>query len=156
MKKMFFCAFMALVLCGCSGEREYLSYRGMSMGISAKSMCDSLQQQGLAIDTLHSGSTSYVLVDTVARNFVVTIFQQNDTIMDILEQYTATYNDSTSNLWQVRHDEFEKEFGWPTMRHSGDLHKEAFYKNDKGTVILELLNTYSPTMSIRYSVKSME
>lgn len=156
MKKLFFAALVLTGLCACNGEREYLDYRGMSMGMSAKAMCDSLQQQGLALDTLHSGNTSFVLVDTIAKNFTVTIYQHNDTISDILEQYSATYNDSTANLWQARHDEMEKDFGWPTMRHNGDLHKEAFYKNEKGTVILELLNTYTPSLNIRYSVASMD
>ena len=150
-KVMFALVAVAAMLLSCSGEREYLNYRGISMGTSAKAMCDSLLQQGLALDTFHTGETNYVLADTLACNFKVTIYHQNDTISDILEEYVATYNDSTSNLWQARHDELEKDFGWPTMRHSGDLHKEAFYENDKGTVILTLLNTYSPTLSIRYS-----
>lgn len=145
-----------LLFCACSGEREYLDYRGLSMGMSAKAMADSLQLQGLALDTAHSTETSIVLADTIACNFVVTIYQQNDSITDILEQYSATYNDSTSNLWQAKHDEFEKEFGWPNMGKHGDLHKEALFENKKGTIILTLLNTYSPTMSVRYSVATTQ
>jgi len=156
MKKLIM-AFAALCLmCACSGEREYLNYRGMSMGISAKQMADSLQQQGLALDTAHSTDGSFVLADTVASNFVVTVYHHNDTITDIVEQYSATYNDSTSDLWQQRHDEFEKEFGWPNMGKHGDLHKEALYENEKGTVVLTLLNTYSPTMSVRYSTSTTQ
>lgn len=149
--------FVAVVMMmgACSGEREYLNYRGMSMGMSAKQMVDSLQMQGLALDT-NKYEDRYVLSDTIARNFSVAIYHRNDTISDILENYVATYNDSTSNLWQKLHDEFEKEFGWPNMRHSGDLHKDAFYKNDKGTVELILLNTYSPTLTVRYSTMMTE
>lgn len=143
-------------MCACSGEREYLNYRGMSMGMSAKEMAESLQNEGLALDTFHSDETQFVLVDTLANNFQVTLYHHNDTINDILEQYSATYNDSTSNLWQAKHDELEKEFGWPDMKHKGDLHKEAVYDNDKGTVILILLNTYSPTLSVRYSTQTAE
>ena len=150
-------ALLAVILLGaCSGEREYINYRGLSMGMSAKAMADSLQAQGLALDTAHSGAASFVLADTLACNFVVTIFQQNDTITDILEQYSATYNDSTSQLWQTLHDEFEKEYGWPNMPKHGDLHKEAFFENEKGTVILTLLNTYSPTVSVRYSTSTTQ
>ena len=156
MKKMIVGAIAAVLMCACSGEREYLNYRGMSMGMSAKSMVDSLELQGLALDTAHSTETSFVLADTIARNFVVTVYHQNDTISDILEQYTATYNDSTSNLWQAKHDEFEKEFGWPNMGKHGDLHKEALFESKKGTIILTLLNTYSPTVSIRYSVETTQ
>ena len=136
-------------LTGCSGERQFITYRGMSMGMSANGMADTLQQQGLALDTLHSTPTSIVLADTLKRNFVVTIYHQNDTITDILEQYSATYNDSTSNLWQ-------KEFGWPNMGKHGDLHKEATFEDDRGTIVLTLLNTYSPTMSVRYSTTTTQ
>lgn len=154
MKKMLLAAMAAVMMCACSGEREYLNYRGMSMGMSAKKMVDSLQLQGLALDTAHSTETSFVLADTIACNFVVTVYHQNDTISDILEQYSASYNDSTSNLWQAKHDEFEKEFGWPNMGKHGDLHKEATFENKKGTILLILLNTYSPTVSVRYSTST--
>ena len=154
MKKILLAVVAVIAMCACSGEREYLNYRGMSMGMSAKKMVDSLQLQGLALDTAHSSETSFVLADTNACNFMVTVYHQNDTISDILEQYTATYNDSTSNLWQARHDEFEKEFGWPNMGKHGDLHKEATFESKKGTVLLILLNTYSPTVSIRYSTST--
>lgn len=156
MKKIIWVFVAAVMMCACSGEREYLDYRGLSMGMPAKLMADSLQQQGLALDTAHSSETSIVLADTLASNFMVTVFHQNDTITDIVEQYTATYNDSTSNLWQTRHDELEKEFGWPNMGKHGDLHKEALYENKKGTVILTLLNTYSPTLTIRYSTSTTQ
>lgn len=154
MKKIVFAMMAFCLLCACSGEREYIDYRGLNMGMSAKAMADSLQLQGLVLDTAKSGENSFVLADTVARNFVVTIFQQNDTITDILEQYTATYNDSTSELWQTIHDELEKDFGWPNMTHRADLHKEGIFENKKGTVVLTLLNTYSPTLSVRYSTST--
>ena len=156
MKKFFLAVLAVVALFACSGEREYITYRGMSLGMSAKLMSDSLQQQGLALDTLHTGETTIVLADTVARNFVVTLYHHNDTITDVLEQYSATYNDSTSTLWQTKHDELEKEFGWPNMGKHGDLHKEAKFQNEKGTVLLTLLNTYSPTVTIRYSTERRE
>ena len=158
MKKVLLAALAAVLMCACSGERQYLDYRGMSMGIPAKQMADSLvtKLQNLAVDTHKTGETNIVLVDTLAKNFMVTIYHQNDTITDILENYAATYNDSTSNLWQARHDELQKEFGWPNMGKHGDLHKEATFENEKGTVLLILLNTYSPTMSVRYSTSTTQ
>ena len=158
MKKILLAAMAVLLMCACSGEREYLNYRGLSMGMSAKQMADSLlaEIQNLAVDTHKTGETNIVLVDTLAQNFMVTIYHQNDTITDILENYVATYNDSTSNLWQARHDELQKEFGWPNMGKHGDLHKEATFENEKGTVLLILLNTYSPTVSIRYSTSTTQ
>lgn len=151
-------ALAAVLMCACSGERQYLDYRGLSMGMSAKQMADSLlaKVQNLAVDTHKTGETNIVLVDTLAQNFMVTVYHQNDTITDILENYVATYNDSTANLWQACHDELQKEFGWPNMGKHGDLHKEATFENEKGTVVLILLNTYSPTMSIRYSTSTTQ
>jgi hypothetical protein len=158
MKKILLAAMAVVLMCACSGERGYIDYRGMSMGMSAKQMADSLllKIQNLAVDTNKSGETNIVLVDTLAKNFMVTVYHQNDTITDILENYSASYNDSTSNLWQSMHDELQKEFGWPNMGKHGDLHKEATFENDKGTIILTLLNTYSPTMSVRYSTSTTQ
>jgi uncharacterized lipoprotein YmbA len=153
---LFFAVVAAVLMCACSGERGYLDYRGLSMGLPAKQVADSLQQRGLALDTAHSTDGSYVLADTLKGNYVVTVYHKNDTITDILEQYSASYNDSTSNLWQAMHDELQQEFGWPNMGKHGDLHKEATFENEKGTVLLILLNTYSPTMSVRYSTSTTQ
>lgn len=152
MKKMLIAAVAAVLICACSGERGYINYRGMSMGLPASKIVDSLQLKvpNLWLDTTKY-EDRYVLADTMYRNFTVAVYHQNDTVTDILENYTATYNDSTSNLWQAMHDELEKEFGWPNMGKHGDLHKEATFQNDRGTIILTLLNTYSPTVTVRYS-----
>ena len=42
------------------------------------------------------------------------------------------------------------------MGKHGDLHKEATFQNDKGTILLTLLNTYSPTVTVRYSTERRE
>ena len=158
MKKMLLAAVAAVLMCACSGEREYLNYHGLSMGMPASKMADSLllQMQHVVVDTNESTEASIVLVDTLAQNFSVTLYHQHDTITDILEEYKASYNDSTTNLWQAKHDELQKEFGWPNMGKHGDLHKEATFENKKGTVLLMLLNTYSPTMSVRYSTSTTQ
>ena len=158
MKKTLLAAVAAVLMCACSGEREYLNYRGLSMGMPASKMADSLltQLQNVVVDTNKTTETSIVLIDTLAQNFAITLYHQNDTITDILENYIASYNDSTTNLWQAKHDELQKEFGWPNMGKHGDLHKEATFENEKGTVLLILLNTYSPTMSVRYSTSTTQ
>ena len=68
-------------LTSCSGERGYIDYRGMSMGMSARQMADSLLMkiQNLAVDTNKTGETNIVMVDTLAKNFMVTVYHQNDT-----------------------------------------------------------------------------
>jgi hypothetical protein len=152
MKKILFAVMAVIALCACSGEREYLKVRGLSMGMSAKAMCDSLQQKGFALDTNLTDETVYVL-NNPAENCRMDIMMHNDTIDNILESYTASYNDSTANLWQRIHDEFTEQYGWANMTHKADLHKEAHYQTKgKGALVLILLNTYSPTMTIRYSV----
>ena len=157
MKKMLIAAVAAVVMCACSGERGYINYRGMSMGLPASKIVDSLQMKvpNLWLDTTKY-EDRYVLADTMLRNFTIAVYHQNDTVTDILENYTATYNDSTSHLWQAMHDELEKEFGWPNMGKHGDLHKEATFQNDKGTILLTLLNTYAPTVVVRYSTERRE
>ena len=160
MKKHLFFFIYSLLFSGiaaltsCSGERGYIDYRGLTMGMSARQMVDSIQQKlpNLWLDTTKY-EDRYVLADTLARNFTVAVYHQNDTIVDILENYVASYNDSTSHLWQALHDEFEKVYGWPNMGKHGDLHKEATFQNDKGTILLTLLNTYSPTVTVRYSTE---
>jgi hypothetical protein len=154
MKKILFAFVAFCMMCACSGEREYLNCHGLSMSMSAKAMADSFEARGLAVDTSHSNETQIVLADTLACNYTLVIYQHNDTISDILETYIATYNDSTSQLWQKLHDELQKELDvWPGMPHHGDLHKEADYTTGAGTIVLTLLNTYSPTVTVRYSTQ---
>lgn len=154
MKKIIFAIAAFCLICACSGERKYLNCHGLSMSMSAKAMADSFEKRGLVVDTYATNKSQIVLADTIGRNYMLTIYQSNDTITDVLEQYTATYNDSTSQLWQALHDDLQKELDvWPGMPHHGDLHKEAVYTTDAGTIILTLLNTYSPTVSVRYSTQ---
>ena len=52
----------------CSGERGYIDYRGLSMGLPAKQMVDSLLQKmpNLWLDTTKFDDR-YVMADTLAR-----------------------------------------------------------------------------------------
>lgn len=156
MKKMIF-AFMAVIaLCACKGEREYLDFRGLSLGMSAKAMCDSLIERGFALDSNLTDNSVYVLFNN-QENARVDITMHNDTISDVLESYEASYNDSTLGIYNARHKEFTELYGWANMKHNGDLHKEAnFQVGDKGGLELILLNTYSPTVSVRYSVDQIK
>jgi hypothetical protein len=152
MKKLILAVVALVALCACKGEREYLEFRGLSLGMSAKAMCDSLVAQGFALDTNLTDNSVYVLNDSNA-NCRVDIMLHNDTITDVLESYTASYNDSTTQLYEQKHKEFTDIYGWANMNHNADLHKEAvFQTKGKGGLTLILHNTYSPTMSIHYSV----
>jgi len=151
MKKLFAILVAAAAMIGCSGEREYLDVHGLSMGMPAKAFCDSLVARGYEVDTNLTDASVYVLIEPKGRALRYDILQHNDTIDEVLESYTATYNDSTSQLWQKMHDDFQDEFGMPGMLHRADLHKEAIYNTGKGGLRLILLNTYSPTMTVRYT-----
>jgi hypothetical protein len=153
MKKLLFAAMAAVSLCACNSEREYLDFRGLSLSMPAKAMCDSLLLKGFEVDTTLTDSSTYVLYN--AKEYCrVDIMQHNDTISDLLESYVASYNDSTTEIFNKRHEEFTSLYGWAVMAHSADLHKEAHYKTGgKGALVLTLHNTYSPTVSVRYSTE---
>ena len=152
MKKLILAVVAIVALCACKGEREYLEIRGLSLGMSAKAMADSFQAKGFVVDTNLTDQTVFVL-NNPSENCRIDIMMHNDTISDVLESYTASYNDSTTRLYEEKHKEFTDLYGWSNMNHNADLHKEAvFQTNGKGGLTLILHNTYSPTMSIHYAV----
>ena len=155
-KKLFLAVMAAVALCACQSGREYLDFRGLSLGMSAKEMCDSLVARGFELDTNLTDKTVFVL-NNAEEHSRVDIIMHNDTISDVLESYTASYNDSTTQLYERKHKEFTEKYGWANMNHNADLHKEAsFQTKGKGGLLLILHNTYSPTMSIRYSVDEIK
>ena len=156
MKKLIFAVMAVVALCACNSEREYLEFRGLSLGMSAKSMCDSLQSRGFALDTNLTDDHTYVLQNAQDLARVDIVFN-NDTISDVIESYTATYNDSTTAIYNQRHKEYTDQYGWANMRKDADLHKEAqFQTKGKGGLLLILHNTYYPSVSIRYSTEEIK
>ena len=156
MKKLILAAVIVVSLCACKGEREYLDFRGLSLGMSAKAMCDSLLNRGFVLDSNLTDESTFVLHNDQDLSRVDIKFY-NDTISDVLESYAATYNDSTTNLFKRRHKEYTDLYGWANMTHDADLHKEAHYQTGgKGGLVLILHNTYSPTMQVRYSVDEVK
>ena len=158
MKKLVLAAVAVLALFACKGEREYLDFRGLSMGMSGKAMCDSLINRGFVLDSNLTEETTFVLKSVNEHeNCRVDIVMRNDTITDILEMFEASYNDSTTAVYRARHKEYADLYGWANMKHDSDLHREAaFQVGDKGGLILKLLNTYSPTLTIHYSIDPLK
>ena len=153
MKKLFLVVMGIVALCACKGEREYLDFRGLSMGMPAKAMCDSLLARGFELDSNLTDENVFVLTNAEDHSRVDIKFV-NDTINDILESYAASYNDSTIGIYNARHKEYTDRYGWCNMKRNADLHKEAnFQVGDKGGLMLILHNTYSPTVSIHYSTE---
>ena len=105
MKKLFLAVMAIVALCACKGEREYLDFRGLSLGMSAKAMCDSLLLRGFELDSNLTDETVFILKNAVEQ-CRVDISMHNDTISDVLESYEASYNDSTAGIYRERHKEF--------------------------------------------------
>jgi hypothetical protein len=154
MKKLIFAVMALVALCACTGEREYLEFRGLSLGMSAKAMCDSLQEQGFVLDSNLTDENAFVLNNAKDLSRV-DIFQHNDTISVVEESYAASYNDSTAAIYTRLHKEFTDTYGWSNMKHNSDLHREAEFQTGKGALVLILHNTYSPTLKVIYSVDDL-
>ncbi len=156
MKKIIFAVMAVVALCACKGEREYLDFRGLSLGMPAKAMCDSLLNRGFEIDTNLTDKSTFVLRNAQDLSRVDIIFR-NDTITDVLESYAASYNDSTIMIYKERHKEYTEKYGWSNMKHDSDLHREAqFQTQGKGGLVLNLHNTYSPTVTIHYAIDEIK
>jgi len=65
MKKILLAAMAVVMMSACSGERGYINYRGLTMGMPAKQMVDSIQQKlpNLWLDTTKY-EDRYVLADS--------------------------------------------------------------------------------------------
>lgn len=156
MKKILvaFVAFAALCACS-SGEKKYLDYRGLSMGLPFKTFCDSLTARGFAIDSAKTDSdfTNTVMVKE-GELYHLVLAQQHDTLTMLQETYNLSTNDSTRNLWQAIRDQLEKDLGsWPNMPHRGDDHKVAKFEAEGGFITVTLKNTYRPTLTVLYETK---
>lgn len=150
MKKILFAAFAALALCSCSGEREYLDYKGLSMGLPAGQFLDSLKARGFEVDTLHSDGDLTVFTHP-KESFTLAVAKDTLGIVAIQETYTATYNDSTRQLWQTLRDKYADELDMmPGVPHHGDDHKEAIFDTRKGAITVLLQNTYTPTLIVKF------
>lgn len=156
MKKLLLALVAMAALCACgNGEKKYLSYRGLSMGMSFKTFCDSLTARGFAVDSAKTDSDfSRVAMFNPALNYRLMLAQKNDTLKALQENYVISTNDSTRRMWQQMHDDFEKQLGsWPNMLKDGKDHRIAKFEDDGGFITLTLENTYRPTLSVLYQLK---
>ena len=145
-----------VTLSACSGDREYLDYRGVSMATPCKAFVDSMTRQGLVVDTSNheKGTVVFLKPGSVMQ---VIVKAQNDTIVSIQESYEATYNDSTRQLFKKYYDRLVEEINpYPEMPKNAEDHKEARFQADEGMVTLILENTYTPSFGIVYENKQSE
>lgn len=154
LKKMMLAAVAAVTLSACSGDREYLDYRGVSMATPRKAFVDSMTRQGLVVDTSNheKGTVVFLKPGSVMQ---VIVKAQNDTIVSIQESYEATYNDSTRQLFQTMREQLIKELDMnPYMPVNTEDHREARFKTQKGIVTLVLENTYTPRLDLLYETRN--
>jgi hypothetical protein len=155
MKKLLMAFATFAMICACSSEMEPLKYRGLSMAMPVSQFLDSLQARGFVIDSARSDSGKMTVLTSDAVTYSLMVAYNKDRLTDVQENYTASSNDSTRQLWQQLRDDFEKEFGsWPNCPKLGEDHRIANFETDGGFVIITLKNTYTPTLQVRYEVKA--
>lgn len=162
MKRLIFACLVAVALIGC-GEREYLDYKGLSMGMSAKAFADSVTARGLTLDTALSTIGAKVsrlemrMPDD--ENFRLSIVSTNDTLLTVEEILTRDKINDTRALWRQLREDFVKELGSCAAPTLNDDHKVAIFKSKRGTLTLILQNNpgedYAgkPTVRVRYETK---
>ncbi len=154
MKKLVLFFAAAAIMCACSSEPKFLAYRGLSMGLTTQQFIDSLIARGFAVDSAHSDSGHTAVMKNPELTYITIVAFDNDTLKAVQDNYTATYNDSTRQLWQELRDNFEKELGtWPNCPTLGEDHKIAKFETDGGFVTITLKNTYTPTLQVLYEQK---
>ncbi|MBR1547807.1 MAG: hypothetical protein IJ637_03675 [Prevotella sp.] len=157
MKKIFLMMAAFALICACSSEVEPLKYRGLDMSMPASKFVDSLVARGFVVDSAHSDSGKLAVLTSEAVTYKMLVAFEKDKLTAVQENYTASDNDSTRQLWQQMRDDFEKELGtWPNCPKLGDDHKIAKFETDGGFVTITLKNTYTPTLQLLYEVKSQE
>lgn len=157
MKKLFVLLAAAAMIGACSSETEPLKYRGLPLNMPTAQFMDSLASRGFVIDSAHSDSGKMYVLTSDKVTYRMLVAFKGDNITDVQENYTASSNDSTRQLWQQLRDDFEKELGtWPNCPKLGDDNKIANFETDGGFVIITLKNTYTPTLQLRYEVKQPE
>ena len=163
MKKLLFAALVALLALASCGEREYLSYKGLSMGMPANAFADSVAARGLVIDSALStfGKASRIeMRSPVDEEFRLSIVSKNDTLLTVEEIYTRDKINDTRALWKRLREDYVKELGTCAAPTLNDDHKVAIFKSKKGTMTLILQNNpgedYAgkPTVRVRFETKN--
>ena len=162
MKRLIFACLVAMALVGC-GEREYLDYKGLSMGMSARAFADSVTARGLTLDsalsTLGAKASRLEMRMPDDPDFRLSIVSANDTLLTVEEIVTRDKINDTRALWRQLREDFVKELGSCAAPTLNDDHKVAIFKSKRGTLTLILQNNpgedYAgkPTVRVRYETK---
>ncbi len=145
------CSILLLMSCG-DQQKQPFNYRGLDFTMSAPQFVESLISRGFAVDSVASDSGRTVVLASDAEPYRILVAFQGDSLQVVQENYIASSNDSTRMLWQQIRDDLEKSTGtWPDCPILKDDHKIANFDLHPGFISVILENTYTPTLTVRYS-----
>ena len=156
MKKiaLFIVALVAITACSDKKESGPFNYRGLAFTMPAQQLVDSMLARGFAVDSAASDSGRTVVLANAAEPYRVLVAFDGDKLQAVQENYVVSTNDSTRMLWQEIRDGLEKELGaWPDCPMLKEDHKIANFDASDGFISVILENTYTPTLTVRYTPK---
>ena len=156
MKNSLFVILAVVALCACGGKDSApFNYRGLAFTMPVTQFVDSMQARGFAVDSAASDSGRTVVLSSEAVKYRVLAAYQGDQLQIVQETYNLSTNDSTRRMWQELRDGLEQELGaWPDCPLLSDDHKVANFDAGDGLISVLLENTYTPTLTVRYTKKA--
>jgi len=154
MKKIIIPFMSLLLLFSCGEQKKPFNYRGLAFSLSTTQFVDSLTARGFQIDSIASDSGRTVVLASEQEPYRILVAFQGDSLQVVQESYLASSNDSTRMLWQQIRDDLEAQLdAWPDCPILKDDHKVANFDLHPGFISVILENTYTPTLTVRYSQK---
>ncbi len=158
MKKIALFLLAVVAFVACSEEKKApFNYRGLAFTLSVNDLVDSLQGRGFVVDSAASDSGHTVVLAKQMEPYRILVAFQGEKLQVVQESYVISSNDSTRMMWQQLRDGLEKELGaWPDCPILKDDHKVANFDASDGFISVILENTYTPTLTVRYTPKKEE
>ena len=155
MKKAVYLFVAMLGMFACSKSvRPAFNYRGLPLALTTSQFVDSMLSRGFVVDSAASDSGRTVVFASAQQKYRVLMAFAGEKVAAVQETYSLSTNDSTRRLWQELRDGLEKELGaWPDCPMLKDDHKIANFDASDGIISVELENTYTPTLTVRYLPK---
>ena len=149
------CSIATATLTSCNEEKKApFNYRGLVFTMPTSQFVDSMLARGFAVDSIASDSGRTVVLANPAEHYRVLVAFSDEKLQAVQETYLLSSNDSTRAMWQQLHDGLEKELGaWPDCPILKDDHKIANFDAATGIISVILENTYTPTLTVRYTPK---
>lgn len=155
MKKIVVFVLVMMTFVACQESRAPFNYRGLAFNMPVNQFVDSMLARGFAVDSAASDSGNTVVLANPAEHYRVLAAFKEQKLLAIQETYNLSTNDSTRQMWQELRDGLEKELdAWPDCPILKEDHKVANFDTGDGIIAILLENTYTPTLTVRYTKKS--